>query len=206
MELMEHIPDHSKSQYLNLGPYTEFDLADGFAEQYGNHLAYVAAQKQWYWRSFDNDGQPCWAPDELSMVFHCIRLFLREVYQNLTTGRQNRNLCTAAAVRAVEELARSDLHFAITEADLEPGELAKSDAARAKIMECFRQAPPPPNPAQSTAAPQATPKARPRARALKPKPTNPANPAPKVDNPQTTTTPRSLMDDMARWAAVRSTS
>jgi hypothetical protein len=184
---------------VNLFPHNEFDLVEGFAKQYGNDLAYVASRGQWFYRSVDNDGQPCWEPDERSQVFYWIRLVLRELAGSL---KPNPAICTAAAVRAVEELARYDPNFAITEADLAPGELAKADA----FMECFRQAPPPSNPTQSTAPPQATPKPKarpPKPRQPKPKP---ANPAPKVDDPGITTTPRSLMDDMARWAAIGSAS
>ena len=192
------------SQELNpLHPYTEFDLVEGFAEECGSSFAYVASRGQWFCRSVGDDGQPFWEPDELSKVIYFIRLVLLDLAKK--SLRPNPNLCTAATVRAVEELARSDPQFAITEADLAPGALAKIDAEKAKFLECLqrdrgaKQAAP--GPAQSTAAALQTPKPRPRARSPKPKP---ANPAPTVDNPGITTTPRSLMDDMARWAAVGS--
>ena len=190
-----------KSQALNpLHPYTEFDLVECFAEKCGDNFAYVASRGQWFCRSVDDSGEPYWEPDEQSKIRYWIRLFL----QDLASGTL-KHLCTAATVNAVEELARSHPSFAITEADLAPGELAKSDAQTAKMLECLQQdreaKQAAPRPAQSTAAAPQTPKPKPRARPPKPQP---SNPAPKVDNPQTTTTPRSLIDEMARWAAIGS--
>ena len=102
-----------------------------------------------------------------------------------------------ATVRAVEELARSD--FARPEDDLAPGALAKEDADTAKLLECMRRDKGANRPVEAPSQAQSTSASRnPKPHRKPPKPKT-SNPAPKTYNSGSATTPRGLIDEMARW-------
>jgi len=99
---------------------------------------YHAGRSKWFCRREEgDDGRPAWIPDDTLEVFDYIRLILREIAEELPPGSRALKtwLGAAATIGAVEKLARSDHSFAGTDADLEPGELARQDA----IAKWFRE-------------------------------------------------------------------
>jgi hypothetical protein len=113
-------------------PYSEAELADGFASRYGGaDFVYAATLGGWFRRSTNDNGQPCWEPDEKGEVNCGIIEFLLKVNRNLegSSFKPNLEICSAKTVRAVEELARFHPSFARTEADLSPVKLAEAAAA-----------------------------------------------------------------------------
>ena len=103
---------------------SEDALAESFVDywwKYDTLFLWIESQHTWYVSELDADRKPVWAANKGFEFMRMVRDHIRTIAEELVGDKSK--LRSLATLRAVTELLKID--YSGTEADLEPGELAR---------------------------------------------------------------------------------